>query len=1173
MALVLKDRVKQAAAAPGTGMITLGATPTGFQSFAAVGNGNTTYFAIVDSTSGDWEVNYGTYTSSGTTLTRNSPPLSSSNAGALVNFTGAVDVFLTYPSENAVWRDTSGVVVQQSFGAITATSAALTTGTVSTTPASNTDIANKLYVDGLVTQGISYHEPVYVESPNTAGNLTATYNNGASGVGATLTNAGTQVALTIDGILMTTTKRVLIYNQTDQTQNGVYTVTTVGTVSTNWVLTRSTDANTYGLRDPNALGYNDAFFVTNGDTGAGETYVCTTTGVITFGTTNITFAQISSAQVYTAGTGLNLTPATTFNISNTGVTANTYGSASAVPVITVNAQGQATGITNTSIAINGTQVSGNITGSAGSVANALTLGTYLTGGSFNGSAAVTATVDATSANTASKVVARDASGNFSAGTITATLSGSSTSATTATNLAGGTLYQIPYQTAAGTTSFITAASGTNTVLNFNGSAFSWSAGTISGVPLGSNLNSLTAGTYLTGTAYNGSAALTWTVDATSANTASKVVARDASGDFSAGTITAALNGNASSATSAPNYLPLAGGTLSGKLTITPAAGLDLYRLTFDADGTDSFYRAGSGNRHRFTTTGGADFIIGNGSGVASLNGNQLLHAGNYNSYAPTLTGTGASGTWGINITGSAGSAGTATTATNLSGGTVAATTGSFSGVLTVTATMGDGNPPFRILPSSSSGSFQWASTAISASLGSGQTMVHFIGNALSSGNAGYVGFNYAGAGSGSNFTSLGFYANDNILRVYNGTYTESLGSMRAPIFYDSNNTSYYADFAGSTSLSLNGGISFATANPYLSAPSYFVIPGGAYFNSGTVYMEANLQARGGVGNDGGAALTLTGGTSGYTQINGSARSPIFYDSDNTGYYLDLNNTSILNTIGFNGTGANAFGYYWAGSGGYPGYQFTGGNGRFGFSSTSGYVDLYIDGNYYGGIDLYGANRLVPLFDANQGGGALYSSILYDTNDTSYYLNPASASSLHSAVCWSTWYFRSNVNTASGSSPPLQAYSDNGSGAIMAFHRAGYYAVNMGLDSDNVLRLGGWSAPANLLQIDMSGNLTMLANVTAYSDERLKKDWDDLPSDFVSRLAHVKSGTYTRIDNEMRQIGVGAQSLQPLMNEAVFENEDGTLSVAYGNAAMASSVELAKYVTALEQRISQLEARL
>jgi len=259
MALVLKDRVKETSTTAGTGTLTLAGAAAGFQSFSAIGNGNTTYYAIVDSTAGTWEVGIGTYTSSGTTLSRDTV-LSSSNSGSLVTFSSnSKDVFVTYPSEKSVYEDASNVVVQQSFGAITATSAALTTGTVSTTPASNTDIANKQYVDGLVTQGISYHEPVFVESPNTTGNLNATYNNGTAGVGATLTNAGTQVALTVDGILMTVGKRVLIYNQTAQAQNGVYTVTTVGDGSTNWVLTRSTDANTYGVRDPNALGYNDAY--------------------------------------------------------------------------------------------------------------------------------------------------------------------------------------------------------------------------------------------------------------------------------------------------------------------------------------------------------------------------------------------------------------------------------------------------------------------------------------------------------------------------------------------------------------------------------------------------------------------------------------------------------------------------------------------------------------------------------------------------------------------------------------------------------------------------------------------------------------------------------------------------------------------------------------------------
>jgi len=282
-----------------------------------------------------------------------------------------------------------------------------------------------------------------------------------------------------------------------------------------------------------------------------------------------------------------------------------------------NASGQVTSVTNTAIAINGSAVTGAISGQAGSVANALTLGTYLTGTSYNGGTAVTATVDATSANTASKVVARDASGDFSAGTITATLSGNATNvsgtvafanggtgettrqaamdalagattsgsylrgngsnvvmstiqvadvptlnqnttgnattATTATNLAGGSAGTVPYQSAAGTTAML-AAGSSGQVLQSNGAAApSWVAATAA-----ANNGTLTlavSGTGLSGSAtftanQSGNSTFTVTSNATNANTASAIVARDASGNFSAGTITATLSGNASTATSA-----------------------------------------------------------------------------------------------------------------------------------------------------------------------------------------------------------------------------------------------------------------------------------------------------------------------------------------------------------------------------------------------------------------------------------------------------------------------------------------------------------------------------------------------------------------------------------------------------------------------------------------------
>jgi hypothetical protein len=848
MALVLKDRVKETTLTTGTGTVTLAGAAANFQSFAAVGNGNTTYYAIVDNTTGDWEVGIGTYTASGTTLSRTTI-LSSSTGGAAVSFAaGSKDVFCTYPSSKSVYLDAADVVAQLSFGAITATSAALTTGTVSTAPASANDLVNKTYVDTLVASGIHFHQPVRVEAPI---NLTATYNNGTAGVGATLTNSGTQVALVIDGVTVSVNDRVLVYEQTTQTQNGIYVVTDVGSGSTNWVLTRASDADTYVINSADGLSEGSSVFVQQGATGAGETYTCNTTGVITFGTTNITFAQISSAQIYSAGTGLTLS-GTQFSITNTG-TAGTYGSASQVPVFVTNAQGQVTSVTNTNIAINGSAVSGNITGQAGSVANALTLGTYLTGGSFNGSAAVTATVDATTTNTASKVVARDASGNFAAGTITAALSGNATSAT---NVAGGAANQIVYNTGSGTSAFITAPSASGQVLNWNGSAFNYVAGTISGVALGSNLNSLTAGTYLTGTAYNGSGAQTWTVDATSANTVSKVVARDGSGNFAAGTITAALSGNATTATTA--------GTISGQAnsaTITATSANTINQIVL---------RDGSGNFSAGTIT-------------AALNGN-----------ASTAT--------------------SATTSGSTSGNAATAT------VLQTARTIGG--------------------VSFNGSANIDLPGVNTSGNQNTSGNA-------ATATTAGTITS----------QANSATITATSANTGNQIVLRDGSGNFSA---GTITASLNGNASTSTSTSG---------------NAATATALQTARNIGGVSFNGTADINLPGvNTSGNQNTSGNAATAT--NASNT--------SSISNAVGSNFT--------WTG----------------------------------------------------------------------------------------LQYFRSNGNTASVTGSPLQAYSDNGGGAIMAFHRGGAYAVNMGLDSDNVFRLGGWSAPANLMQITMAGALTMASSVTATS---------------------------------------------------------------------------------------------
>jgi hypothetical protein len=102
MALVVKDRVKSSTTTTGTGTITLGAAAIGFQAFSVIGDGNTTYYTIVDTVNGTWEVGIGTYTASGTTLSRDTV-LESSNSGSLVSFAaGSKDVFVAYPAERAV---------------------------------------------------------------------------------------------------------------------------------------------------------------------------------------------------------------------------------------------------------------------------------------------------------------------------------------------------------------------------------------------------------------------------------------------------------------------------------------------------------------------------------------------------------------------------------------------------------------------------------------------------------------------------------------------------------------------------------------------------------------------------------------------------------------------------------------------------------------------------------------------------------------------------------------------------------------------------------------------------------------------------------------------------------------------------------------------------------------
>ena len=159
MALVVKDRVRETSTSTGTANVILNGAVQAFQDFSVIGDGNTTYYAIVDATSGAWEVGIGTYTLSTTTLTRDTI-LESSTGGTAVNFTSNVkDVFVTYPAERAVYGNATNVVTGYTItggsinntpiGATTASTGAFTSLTSSSTTTLNgtTIPASKTLVD------------------------------------------------------------------------------------------------------------------------------------------------------------------------------------------------------------------------------------------------------------------------------------------------------------------------------------------------------------------------------------------------------------------------------------------------------------------------------------------------------------------------------------------------------------------------------------------------------------------------------------------------------------------------------------------------------------------------------------------------------------------------------------------------------------------------------------------------------------------------------------------------------------------------------------------------------------------------------------------------------------------------------------------------------------------
>ena len=1352
------------------------------------------------------------------------PTLNQNTTGTASNVTGIVAVANGGTGASVAGTARTNLLAAGSGANTDITSIALTTGTVSTTPTSGTDIVNKAYADSIAS-GINFHQSVRLA---TAAALPAnTYNNGASGVGATLTG-NANGALTVDGVAAVVGNRILVKDEVTQANNGVYTVTQVGSGAAVYILTRATDFDSAGS-GVDQIDAGDFFLVTAGTTQSNTSWVQQTPLPIVVGTTAIVFTQFAAPVLYSAGTGLTLA-GTVFSITNTGVSASTYGSASSVPVIAINAQGQVTSASNSSISIAGSQITSGTVAIANGGTGATSAPTALTNlGAYpasNPSGFTSNTGTVTSVNlTAGTGVSVSGGPVTTSGSITVTntapdqvvaLTGAG--ATTVTGTYPNFTISSP-ASGAGTVTSIDVSGGT-TGLTTSGGPVTTSgtitlAGTLNVANGGTGATTLSSGYLLKG---NGTSAVSASVVYDTGTNVfiggttggGKFNVKEGSTNFEVNTsgVSADLLAYDRGA-SAYKLLKFRGSEFTfnpgdvEKVRIDTVGNLGLNTTTpsekieaFGADASIIVHYSGqsrggiaalSGARIALTTTtSGDDLVFGYAgspitsggfvprmtidNGTGSITGSTdfrapIFYDSDNTAYYTDPASTSVVNTvqYGINYTSGGG------------GGRIIPSTGSpyslrqefgsdnsgwrygiaknVSGTVTIqfyvedsgtVAATGDFRAPIFYDSNNTAYYVDPASTSNLVGLTVANTIT---GNAATATNLSTVRTNWSTNGTitavvgqlawknyGNNHTIFdasqstspdgGAVNNTNAAVAWAGTYPTLMGwngattygvrvdsarvadsasavdfnnltnktggtgtyttsgDFRAPIFYDSNNTAYYVDGGGVSSLyqintgigiNLTGGLALngsgatlansigarlgenygplwncdnsatwhhqvingsmlcgflasgtnwgsgkVVANSDMRATLFYDYSNTAYYidpNAGSNVLgdfRVNQNGAAGIqllsttgtqslwirtgydgaptpsvsatnvqfqssGSSGGSftfysgntlALTVTGD---YAQGGGSLRAPLFYDSDNTAFFVDPNSTSVLsvvraNTLQFSSGnqaadlnnasyfilrdptanpaiylgGADPANYYdntthWfrTRAGGNmaiinssglqaPIFYDLANTGYYGdFAGTSNIFNLTISGTgnkylviqstdsgeamvrYLGatGPSWYVGKRTTSqvvdtasfhFYSESAGAtvagidvsgnmlasGSMRAPIFYDTNNTAYYWNFADAAgSFISTIITGFAYFQSNRDTSSNSAP-LQAYSTGGLGATMAFHRAGYYAVNMGLDADNIFRIGGWSASNGLIQLDMSGNFTALTSSRA-----------------------------------------------------------------------------------------------
>lgn len=631
-------------------------------------------------------------------------------------------------------------------------------------------------------------------------------------------------------------------------------------------------------------------------------------------------------------------------------------------------------------------------------------------------------------------------------------------------------------------------------------------------------------------------------------------------------------------------------------------------------------------------------------GALTQGGNQVLHAGNYSSYAPTLTGTGASGTWGINITGNAATVTNGVTSGNVTSFAIPASTNFGSGDLNqaynsglygfdvpsnspgfsyghILVMRGRGDTIGQLAIDYSSGvmSFRGAylpngsstvgaawsswrraldsanytnySPSLTGSGASGTWGINITGNAATSTVMRYVGYagdvgNLASAGTGiiSNYNTVGAWTGAPSGMSYGSVYHlggSAGGSVlslqiAADINHNSSSSTKQLWFRTSNNLGFQNDWKELLHSGNYTNYSPSLTGSGASGTWGISISGSAAQLNGYSSAESGASVVLRTASNGYLYINNwiHVASGGVFSSTNSAHFTP--NNGSYGPWKIQGT-----------RNGWSGIEFDSGVALMTNRNSMGLYDV----GY--GWTLYWSGG-TGYVNKNANGGGTQAAILDSVNYTSY------APSLTGSGASGSW----SITAARATRANGNLYIDDnyGNGIVGVYASTRYQGVffmgdsyKMSADGTSLANMYGigWSHPnaggaaGNLTDHGMliinngsfrcaiSNSIVASGNITAYSDERLKKNWRDMPDNFVERLSQVRVGRYERIDDGVQQVGVSAQSLQPLLPEAIQVSNDEmkTLSVSYGNAALAAAVELAKELVALKHKVAELEARV